>query len=68
MPTATESLLAWTDVIEWVVEPGDTLFLISQEFVTTVDAIAALNGIDPAVPILIGQVLRVPQGFLESLE
>ena len=68
VPTATESLLAWTDVIEWVVEPGDTLFLISQEFVTTVDAIAALNGIDPAVPILIGQVLRVPQGFLESLE
>ena len=68
VPTATDSLLAWTDVIEWVVEPGDTLFLISQEFVTTVDAIAALNGIDPAVPILIGQVLRVPQGFLESLE
>ena len=68
VPTATESLLAWTDVIEWVVEPGDTLFLISQEFVTTVDAITALNGIDPAVPILIGQVLRVPQGFLESLE
>ncbi len=68
VPTATESLLAWTDVIEWTVQPGDTLFLIAQEFVTTVDAISALNGIDPAVPILIGQVLRVPQGFLESLE
>ena len=68
VPTATDSLLAWTDVIEWVVEPGDTLFLISQEFSTTVDALAALNGIDPAVPILIGQVLRVPRGFLESLQ
>ena len=68
VPTATDSLLAWTDVIEWVVEPGDTLFLISQEFSTTVDALAALNGIDPALPILIGQVLRVPRGFLESLQ
>ena len=68
VPTANDSLLAWTDVIEWTVQPGDTLFLISQDFVTTVDAIAALNGIDPAVPILIGQVLRVPRGFLESLE
>ncbi len=67
-PTATESLLAWTDVVEWVVQPGDTLFLIAQDFSTTVDALAALNGIDPAVPILIGQVLRVPRGFLESLE
>ena len=68
VPTATDSLLAWTDVVEWLVEPGDTLFLISQEFSTTVDALAALNGIDPAVPILIGQVLRVPRGFLESLQ
>ena len=68
VPTATESLLAWTDVVEWVVQPGDTLFLIAQDFSTTVDALAALNGIDPALPILIGQVLRVPRGFLESLE
>lgn len=67
-PAATESLLGWTDVVEWTVASGDTLFLIAQELSTTVDAIAALNGIDPADPILIGQVLRVPRGFLDPIE
>ena len=67
-PAATEALLGWTDVVEWTVASGDTLFLIAQELATTVDAIAALNGIDPADPILIGQVLRVPRGFLDPIE
>ena len=67
-PAATEALLGWTDVVEWTVASGDTLFLIAQELTTTVDAIAALNGIDPADPILIGQVLRVPRGFLDPIE
>ena len=67
-PDATEALLGWTDVVEWTVASGDTLFLIAQELSTTVDAIAALNGIDPADPILIGQVLRVPRGFLDPIE
>ena len=67
-PTATEALLGWTDVVVWTVASGDTLFLIAQELATTVDAIAALNGIDPADPILIGQVLQIPRGFLDPIE
>ncbi len=67
-PAATEALLGWTDVVEWTVASGDTLFLIAQELATTVDAIAALNGIDPADPILIGQVLQIPRGFLDPIE
>ena len=68
VPAATDSLLAWTDVVEWIVGPGDTLFLISQDFATTVNAIAALNLISPATPLQVGQVLQVPQGFLETIE
>lgn len=68
IPIATDALIAWTDVVEWTVGPGDTLFLISQDFATTVNAIAALNLIDPASPLQVGQVLRVPQGFLEAVE
>ncbi|MDE2639157.1 MAG: LysM peptidoglycan-binding domain-containing protein, partial [Chloroflexota bacterium] len=67
-PAATEALLGWTDVVVWTVASGDTLFLIAQELATTVDAIAALNGIDPADPILIGQVLQIPRGFLDPIE
>jgi LysM repeat protein len=67
-PAATEALLGWTDVVEWTVASGDTLFLIAQELATTVDAIAALNEIDPADPILVGQLLRVPRGFLDPIE
>ena len=67
-PAATEALLAWGDVVEWEVGPGDTLFLISLDFASTVNAIAALNGIDPATPLQVGQLLRVPQGFLDPIE
>lgn len=67
-PTPTDALLAWTDVIEWQVGPGDTLFLISLDFATTVNAIAALNGIVPTAPLQVGQLLRVPQGFLDPIE
>ncbi len=68
VPAATEALLGWTDIVEWIVASGDSLFQIAQEFSTTVDAIAALNGIDPADPIQIGQLLRVPRGFLDPIE
>ena len=67
IPVAPDSLLAWPDIVEWEVGPGDTLFLISLEFSTTVDAIAALNSIDPSAPLQIGALLRVPRGFLEPI-
>ena len=43
-----------------VVRVGDTLTAIAKRAGTTIAAIASLNHIDPAKPILIGQRLHIP--------
>ncbi|HEY6961419.1 MAG TPA: peptidoglycan-binding protein [Gaiellaceae bacterium] len=43
-----------------LVRSGDTLTAIAAAAGTTVRALAALNGIDPARPIVIGQRLKLP--------
>ena len=48
-----------TDYIEYVVQPGDTLWLLSQRYNTTVDAIKSLNGLTGSM-LYIGQVLKIP--------
>lgn len=48
-----------TGYIEYVVQPGDTLWRISQRYHTTVDAIKSLNGLTGSL-LNIGQVLKVP--------
>ncbi|MDO4333954.1 MAG: peptidoglycan-binding protein [Eubacteriales bacterium] len=48
-----------TGIIEYVVEAGDSLWLIAQRYQTTVDALMKLNGLTGDL-INIGQVLRVP--------
>ena len=47
-------------VTEYVVRPGDTLWLIAQRYHTTVDAIKRLNGLTSDV-LNIGQILKIPQ-------
>ena len=48
--------------VTYVVQPGDTLFGIAQDYGTTVEAIAAANDIaDPAL-IVAGQKLIIPTG------
>lgn len=44
--------------IEYTVQPGDTLWLLSQRYNTTVDAIKSLNGLTGSL-LNIGQVLRI---------
>jgi LysM repeat protein len=44
----------------YVVQPGDTLYAIARRFGTTVDALAAHNGIAPPYAIMVGQTLRIP--------
>jgi LysM repeat protein len=44
----------------YVVRPGDTLTAIAEGHGTTVAALVALNHLDPARPIVIGQRLRIP--------
>jgi len=48
-----------TGVIEYIVQSGDTLWLLAQRFGTTVDAIKTLNGLTSDV-IQVGQILLIP--------
>lgn len=48
-----------TDTIEYVVRQGDTLWLLSRRYGTTVDAIKRLNGLTGDL-LNIGQILRIP--------
>lgn len=45
--------------IEYTVRPGDTLWILSRRYETTVDAIKRLNGLTSDL-LNIGQVLRIP--------
>ena len=44
----------------YVVQPGDTLWRISRQFGTTVDAIVRANNIPNPNLIYVGQVLEIP--------
>ena len=44
----------------YVVQQGDTLAAIAQQFGTTVEALQAANGIEDPNEIIIGQVLVIP--------
>lgn len=46
-------------VIEYIVQPGDSLWLIAQRYGTTADAIRRLNGLTGTL-IDVGQVLKIP--------
>lgn len=44
----------------YVVQPGDTLYSIAKRFGTTVETLAALNGLAPPYTIKVGQSLVIP--------
>ena len=50
-------------VQKYVVQPGDTLFSIAMRFGTTVEALAAANGIGSNYLIFAGQTLVIPDGY-----
>ena len=47
-------------LVRHVVASGESLSLLAGRFSTTVAALAKLNALDPAKPLLIGTVLRIP--------
>ncbi len=50
----------------YTVQAGDNLYRISLRFNTTVDSITTLNGISDRGVIYIGQVLKLPDGVIET--
>lgn len=48
-----------TDTFRYTVQPGDTLWLLSRRYGTTVEAIKRLNGLTGDM-LYIGQVLKIP--------
>ena len=44
------------------VRPGDTLGALAGSSGVSVDAMAAMNGLDPSAPLLIGTVIKLPSG------
>jgi soluble lytic murein transglycosylase-like protein len=49
----------------YVVQPGDSLTAIAARAGTSVEGLAAANGLDAAAPLLIGTVLRLPGASVE---
>ena len=47
------------------VRPGDTLGALAASSGVSVEAMAAMNGVDPSAPLLIGTVLKLPAGAPE---
>ena len=60
-------LAAWTDLETIQVLPGETLWLIAQNYSTTISAIVTLNGINDPEALSIGQELVIPVGFAEEI-
>ena len=60
-------LAAWTDLETIQVLPGETLWLIAQNYNTTISAIATLNNITDPSTLSIGQELVIPVGFAEEV-
>lgn len=47
-------------IIEYFVLPGDSILIIAEKFLTTVEAIIAANDLEDPNAIFPGQILRVP--------
>lgn len=60
-------LAAWTEIETIQVLPGETLWLIAQNYGTTISAIATLNNITDVETLSVGQELMIPVGFAEEV-
>ncbi len=60
-------LAAWSEIETIEVLPGETLWLIAQNYGTTISAIATLNGMTDPSTLSIGQQLMIPVGFAEEI-
>src|SRR5436190_6811535 len=61
-PSSTSSSGAPPPLGSYTVRPGDTLSNIAGRSGVTLQALSAMNGVDPARPLLIGTILKLPTG------
>ncbi|MCY3568853.1 MAG: LysM peptidoglycan-binding domain-containing protein, partial [Chloroflexi bacterium] len=60
-------LAAWTEIETIEVVSGETLWLIAQNYGTTISAIATLNNLADPEALNVGQLLMIPVGFAEEV-
>ncbi len=63
VPPADTSLADWPNVVEWTIQPGDSLSALATTFETNADAIMSLNGIEDPDLLYAGSTIRIPVGF-----
>ncbi len=66
--SAAELLAMWPNVIDVVVEDGDTPGRIARRYDTTSEAVIAYNGLADAASLFLGATVTIPIGFTLSLE
>ena len=67
-PPADTALADWPNVVQWTIEPGDSLSGLATTFDTTPEAIMALNGISDANVVYAGTTISIPVGYTGSAE
>lgn len=56
------------EIMIYTVQSGDSLYHIAKKYDTTVGSIAKFNGIEDPNRIQVGQILRIPINFTDSLD
>ena len=67
LATPEERLGAWGEFVDITIVEGDSVWALANEYSTTVEAIALVNGLSDPTEISVGDVLAIPVGFAESL-
>ena len=62
-PPAETPLADWPNVVEWTIQPGDSLSALATTFETTPEAIMTLNSIADANLVYAGTTIRIPVGY-----
>lgn len=58
-PRTVSTLLSWQPTIPYIVELGDSLWSIAQQFDTTMDELVSLNNLSDG-PLRVGAIINVP--------
>jgi LysM repeat protein len=66
--SAAELLAMWPNLVDVVVEAGDTPGRLAGLYGTTSEAVIAYNGLEDAASLFLGATVTIPVGFTESLE